>query len=166
MKVKTKLQSEKIEKLENANTANESKSLKSSIFKCTKCNFESKSEQGLKSHMTRKHTVSKKEGYPKMCDLCEIEISNADMMSKHLKTHSYTDARFKCEDCEFVGLTRDTMEVHIGKTHTDSFECGLCELNLTSVGNRAGVRDSHLCLKWRTPDTRQNTGVYIESFPD
>jgi hypothetical protein len=26
----------------------------------------------------------------------------------------------------------ETMEVYIGKTHTDSFECGLCELNFNN----------------------------------
>ena len=48
-------------------------------------------------------------------------------MRKHLKSHSFKDARFKCEDCEFVGDSKETMELHIQWTHTDTFECGICE---------------------------------------
>ena len=43
------------------------------------------------------------------------------MLKKHMKTHSYKEAKFKCEDCEFVGQCRETMEVHMGKAHTDNF---------------------------------------------
>ena len=48
-------------------------------------------------------------------------------MKKHLQTHSYKKANFKCVDCEFVGTNEETMEVHIGKTHADIFVCGLCD---------------------------------------
>ena len=47
-------------------------------------------------------------------------------MKKHLQTHSYKKANFKCVDCDFVGTNEETMEVHIGKTHANIFECGLC----------------------------------------
>ena len=30
--------------------------------------------------------------------------------------------KYECEYCEFVGETKETMELHIGKTHTDTFE--------------------------------------------
>ena len=33
-------------------------------FKCTKCQFETNSEKGLKTHLTRKHTIISKTGYP------------------------------------------------------------------------------------------------------
>ena len=45
-----------------------------------------------------------------------------------MRSHSFKEAKFKCEDCDFVGQSRETMEVHIGKSHTDNFECGLFEL--------------------------------------
>ena len=37
---------------------------------------------------------------------------------------SFKKAKFLCEDCEFVGQSKDTVEVHAGKTHTDYNECG------------------------------------------
>ena len=44
-----------------------------------------------------------------------------------METHSYKEAKFKCQDCDLVGKSKETMEVHIGRAHTDLFECGLCE---------------------------------------
>ena len=40
-------------------------------FKCTKYEFEMQSEQGLKTHITRIHTLITNGCYPKSCDLCE-----------------------------------------------------------------------------------------------
>ena len=44
-----------------------------------------------------------------------------------MKGHNYQVAKFKCVDCEFVGTNEYTMEVHIGKYHTDVFECVICD---------------------------------------
>ena len=109
-------------------------------FKCDKCDFESNSKHGLKVHITRKHTNMTKEKYPRKCDLCEKKFLNHTEMKRHMKTHSYKEAKFKCEDCEFVGEKFETMEVHLGKFHTDSFECGLCE---RSFGN-IEILETHL----------------------
>ena len=85
--------------------------------------------------------------FPKKCDLCDQDLENEKELKKHLKTHSYKEAKFQCEDCEFVGKTRETMNVHIGRYHTDQFECGICEKNL---GNSEGL-ETHLntCEKYR-----------------
>ena len=48
-------------------------------------------------------------------------------MKKHIKSHSYKQAKFNCNDCDFVGESELTMEVHIGKQHLEKYECGLCE---------------------------------------
>ena len=44
-------------------------------------------------------------------------------MKRHLKRHSYEEANYICEDCEFVGKL--TMEVHLGKLHSGKIECGI-----------------------------------------
>ena len=97
------------------------------LFKCTKCDFESQSKKGLNTHITRKHTDTSKLKFPKKCDLCDKDLDSETELRKHLKMHSYKEAKFQCEDCEFVGKTRETMDVHIGRYHTDKFECGICE---------------------------------------
>ena len=44
-----------------------------------------------------------------------------------MKTHSYKYLEFQCAECDFSGESEYTMEVHLGKTHSDIFECGLCD---------------------------------------
>ena len=80
-------------------------------FKCDKCDFECNSKHGLKVHLTRKHTNMKNEKYPKKCELCENKFVNHAEMKKHMRSHSYKEAKFKCEDCDFVGERFETMEV-------------------------------------------------------
>ena len=75
--------------------------------------------------MARKHAESAERNLNR-CELCEKVFETVKEMKKHLQTHSYKKANFKCVDCEFVGTNEETMEVHIGKTHADIFECGLC----------------------------------------
>ena len=48
-------------------------------------------------------------------------------MKKHIKTHSYRQAKFKCEECDFVGGSQMTIEVHLGRAHSEQFEFGICE---------------------------------------
>ena len=47
---------------------------------------------------------------------------------KNINSHSYKLAKFKCDDCDFVGESELTMEVHIGKHHSETYECGLCDV--------------------------------------
>ena len=56
-------------------------------------------------------------------------------MKKHIKSHSYKQAKFKCDDCDFVGESELTMEVHIGKQHLEKYECGLCEFEAQNFEN-------------------------------
>ena len=112
-----------IEKLENEIT-DKSREMGTKV-KCSKCDFEGNTKHGLKIHMARKHTVTIDSNSTK-CELCERTFENASELKIHMKTHSFKKANFKCADCEFVGTTEETMEVHSGKTHTDTFECGLC----------------------------------------
>jgi rubredoxin len=95
-------------------------------FKCTKCDYETNSQSGLKVHDTKKHTSVDNVKFPKKCDLYEKEIKSATEMKKHIKRHSYKQAKFECDDCDFVGESDLTMEVHIEKQHSEKYECGLC----------------------------------------
>ena len=56
-------------------------------------------------------------------------------MKKHMVTHSCTEIHYKCEECDFVGQNKVTMEVHMGKNHSEKFEHGLCELEADSLAN-------------------------------
>ena len=42
-------------------------------------------------------------------------------------SHSYNRVEFKCEECDFYGTDDLAMEMHYRKTHSDVFNCVLCE---------------------------------------
>ena len=64
---------------------------------------------------------------PKLCELCDKKFETVKELRKHMKSHSYKNAQYKCVEFDFLGTNEYTMEVHNGKDHSDNFECGLCE---------------------------------------
>ena len=102
---------------------------------CSSCDFKTNSESGLKIHVKKKHTAVEKEIYPRSCHLCEEKFDDVKEMKKHLLTHSYKKAKYLCDECDFVGKSVVTMEVHIGKKHSRTYDCGLCELETNSIPN-------------------------------
>ena len=102
-------------------------------LKCEYCEFETTSSQGLKVHMKRKHTLKGTEIYPRKCDVCDVELESKKGMKEHMKLHSYKKANYQCIDCEFLGDNQRSMDVHIGKHHSENVECGLCELELKTI---------------------------------
>ena len=95
-------------------------------LKCSKCNFTTKAERGLKVHMKRKHDTLLENEFPKDCDFCDQKYFDLEQMKKHLKLHTYKNLKFKCEDCEFLTEDELSLEVHSGKVHSGNFECALC----------------------------------------
>ena len=84
----------------------------------------------MKSHISKKHKKEEevdKYIYPKQCDLGDFICNNSKELRKHMRTHSYRHATYKCAMCEFVGGEEIDMEVHNAKMHSDKFDCGLCE---------------------------------------
>ena len=84
--------------------------------KCEKCKFTTSSEQGLKTHISKKHKAGKKKEetlkFPTTCELCEKNDKRE--MIKHQKNHSYTYFAFKCVKYDFLGEDEIEMEVHLG----------------------------------------------------
>ena len=116
---------------QNINKKSESNHEKSSVEKkaaltCKLCPFEAKSVSGLKVHTKRKHTSKEIDLYPTKCDICENNVGNKLTMKRHMKNHSYISAKYKCLDCDYFSSTDTDMEAHIGKEHSEGFECCLC----------------------------------------
>ena len=108
---------------------------KETKFKCENCKFETNSETGLK-----KVIEIDDNGFPKQCSLCDNILANSKDMKKHMRTHSYKDAVYKYDLCEFIGGDEIEMEVHLAKLHGESFECGLCTYNAKDLE----TLDTHL----------------------
>ena len=115
--------------IESKNSENEieDESLK---YKCEFCDFQSNSKQGLKTHITRKHTKYSEETRPINCEVCEIEFKCTKELSKHMIFHCYKDAsilKFKCDECDFWGTNTITMDMHFRRLHSETITCGLCD---------------------------------------
>ena len=62
-----------------------------------------------------------------------LKIESEKMM--HLKvTHTYKEAKFKCEAGDFGCKNELSFEVQHGKCHSD-FECSLCDYKVKSLEN-------------------------------
>ena len=124
----------KIEKLKVATKKEE-------IIKCPDCDFIASSKQGLKVHMKRKHTC-KTENNPEKCDVCEEKFLRysgepweKEMIESHILSHAYKgehELKFKCDECEFWGPNKLTMEVHVRKVHCENISCRLCDFKASS----------------------------------
>ena len=108
---------------------------KPNMLMCKLCSFEAKSVSGLKIHMRRKHTYKDIETFPIKCDFCDELLENRLKLKRHMKEHSYINAKYKCVDCDYFSKSELSMEVHIGKEHSDGFECGLCNSTETTLEN-------------------------------
>ena len=95
-------------------------------LKCSKSDFMGSSENGLKVHIAKKHTV-RSENKSTSCEMCNKSFKHLSELRRHMKTHSYKKANYKCEECDFVGISKESMALHIGRKHCDLYECGLCE---------------------------------------
>ena len=154
-----------IDKLEQRLT---SKPDKTNIkIKCTRCDYEGNSQHGLKVHMAKKHTALE-EVKSNKCDLCDEKFRNSSDLKRHLKTHSFKQAKFKCLDCEFVGENQVTMAVHIGKSHTEIFECGLCDFESKTLENletHLFTCENYICTSCQASETSiSNIKKHIEEF--
>ena len=109
---------------------------KKKTFECDKCDFTAASDKGLRTHKARIHTISSiSDVYPKTCELCDFEAKNKSELKKHLKMHSYKAVNLQCRECHYFCETELEMDVHIGKKHSDKFECGICEFEVTTLEN-------------------------------
>ena len=63
-----------------------------------------------------------------------------DDMKRHLKSHSFKEANYTYEDCGFIGKHDLTMEVHLGKYHSEKIECGICGFEAKDIESL----DTHL----------------------
>ena len=51
-------------------------------------------------------------------------MQNSHEMKKHLLTHSYKEANYKCSDCDFASDHIISIDVHIGKCHSENDDYG------------------------------------------
>ena len=126
---------------------------KSIYFKCSKCEFNSKSETVLGKHMQTKHI---EQAVYYHCKNCDTNVSNERELKEHLQKHKKEtesspecelrapknvdlekhiqskhtnelddeDKEFNCSDCPFQGTAEEELRKHIDVKHT--LKCRIC----------------------------------------
>ena len=108
----------------------------SSKFKCKLCNFQSGSQSGLKTHISRKHTNYADNEVSFKCEICDDKYIKEEYLKEHMITHSYYKSeflKFKCDECDFWGPNAQTMKMHYYRLHCENISCGICNLEVKDV---------------------------------
>ena len=117
-----KEQEKRIKELEKIIKCRDSK------FKCKQCEYSTGSEQGLKSHISKKHKPTTESlEFPRSCHLCDKNLQSIKEYKIHMKTHSHRLIQYQCNMCSFSEYNDIGIEVHVGREHGEIFECGMCE---------------------------------------
>ena len=88
-----------------------------SKFKCSVCDYQARSCNGLRMHMNRKHTKYDENATLLQCENCGKEFRSSDDLKDHMILHTYQKLQFKCSECEFWGPKEQTMKMHIKRKY-------------------------------------------------
>eukprot|EP01084_Bolivina_argentea_P095021 170844_1 len=101
-------------------------------YKCTYCNHSCKTKQGLKSHITQKHT---KDGKYK-CIFCVKTFTTHQMLTRHERAHT-KEKPFKCNKCNKCFTLKHTLKTHINQIHTNNgkYKCEYCPKRFSYPAN-------------------------------
>ena len=127
------LEKKNIEVQKTDDSENTEKVTKNEI-KCSSCDFTTTSKHGLKIHTQRMHT---EQNFSKTCSLCGKTFKSKHKFRNHKFEHTNWERKnnsYSCKECDFVGYNMYTHEVHMGKAHSSSYECGLCDTELGNLG--------------------------------
>ena len=89
-----------------------------------------------KTHISRKHTNYNEEALSIKCYICTREFKCSKELKKHMICNSYTDSSTlndKCDECDFWGPNRFTLEMHFRKIHSENIWCGVCEFEAKDI---------------------------------
>ena len=133
MGLNKKKDEKKIKDLENTNRQKFTKQKNSeatitekSSIQCEKCEYTTTSRQGLKIHNLKVNSKINYDEFPAACDVPEKVFTNEKELRKHKEAnHTYHYVRYQCNECEFMANEVETLDVHFGRKHSSTNQCGL-----------------------------------------
>ncbi|CAJ0929362.1 unnamed protein product [Ranitomeya imitator] len=81
-------------------------------FKCTACDYATRSKSNLKAHMNR-HSTEKTH----LCDMCGKKFKTKGTLKSHKLLHTADGKQFKCTICEFTAVQKPQLLRHM-EQHT------------------------------------------------
>ncbi|XP_066435013.1 zinc finger protein ZFAT [Eleutherodactylus coqui] len=100
-------------------------------FKCTVCDYATRSKSNLKAHMNR-HSTEKTH----LCDMCGKKFKTKGTLKSHKLLHTADGKQFKCTICEFTAVQKPQLLRHM-EQHTSfkPFGCALCHYSCNLPGS-------------------------------
>ncbi|XP_044149661.1 zinc finger protein ZFAT isoform X2 [Bufo gargarizans] len=100
-------------------------------FKCTVCDYATRSKSNLKAHMNR-HSTEKTH----LCDMCGKKFKTKGTLKSHKLLHTADGKQFKCTICEFTAVQKPQLLRHM-EQHTSfkPFGCALCHYSCNIPGS-------------------------------
>ncbi|XP_075067785.1 LOW QUALITY PROTEIN: zinc finger protein ZFAT [Mixophyes fleayi] len=100
-------------------------------FKCTVCDYATRSKSNLKAHMNR-HSTEKTH----LCDLCGKKFKSKGTLKSHKLLHTADGKQFKCTICDFTAIQKPQLLRHM-EQHTSfkPFGCALCHYSCNIPGS-------------------------------
>ncbi|KAM9308603.1 zinc finger protein ZFAT [Gastrophryne carolinensis] len=100
-------------------------------FKCTVCEYATRSKSNLKAHMNR-HSTEKTH----LCDMCGKKFKSKGTLKSHKLLHTADGKQFKCTICEFTAVQKPQLVRHM-EQHTSfkPFGCALCHYSCNISGS-------------------------------
>ena len=95
---------------------------------CSMCDFTTTSKQGLKIHNSKVHSKIDFASFPAACDVCEKVLTDENELKEHKKReHISHTVKYQCNECPSMANEPQTLQVHFGRVHSATKNCGLCD---------------------------------------
>uniref|UniRef100_A0A8D0HBA1 Zinc finger protein 639 n=1 Tax=Sphenodon punctatus TaxID=8508 RepID=A0A8D0HBA1_SPHPU len=114
----------------------------SGLYKCERCNFNSKYFSDLKQHMVLKHKTGTDAN---VCRVCKESFSTKMQLIEHVKIHE--EDPYICKYCDYKTVIFENLSQHIADTHYNGhlYWCEQCDAQFSSSSELYLHFQEHSC---------------------
>ena len=94
------------------------------VFHCTKCKFESKTQNDLEKHISTEHGKHQ-------CQDCENSFNSKSELNEHTSSMHRKDKLFECDKCQFDTIIENNFKFHTSTEHWEH-QCQICVTRFSS----------------------------------